>query len=145
LKTYILVIIVVCALVCFLLSLAFLLLKDTKKDQKSKEKPTIAKVEVMDLEDLIRSANNEKLNDLELKELAKIYIRTQKLGGRKAKELSDKTKRQLDFITSLSANPNASAKTISFLNTELKKNSMSFAKEIDTYEQIGIAKRKMRS
>lgn len=43
-----------------------------------------------------------------------------------------------------SADINASAQTVSYLNKELKKISGSYKKEIDAYEHMGLAKRKIK-
>ena len=58
--------------------------------------------------------------------------------------LDEKTKNKLEFVSALAANPKASPQTVSFLNQELKKISASYKKEIDAYEQMGLAKRKIK-
>ena len=72
-------------------------------------------------------------------------MQTHKLGSKTSKQLDEKTKHKLEFIAALASNVNASVENISFLNKELKKISNSYKKEIDAYEQMGLAKRKMKS
>ena len=98
-----------------------------------------------DLDKMIESAKNTRLDNNELKELIKLFVQTHKLGSKTSKQLDEKTKHKLEFIAALASNVNASVENISFLNKELKKISNSYKKEIDAYEQMGLARRKMKS
>ncbi len=79
---------------------------------------------------MIIAASDVKLTDIELKELAKLYVQTHKLGSKTSKELDEATKKKLEFVSALAANINASAQTVSYLNKELKKISGSYKKKL---------------
>lgn len=66
------------------------------------------------------------------------------MGSKTSKDLDEATKKKLEFVSSFASNANASATNVSFLNRELKKLSNSYKKEIDAYEQMGLAKRKIK-
>lgn len=93
---------------------------------------------------MIAAASDLKYSDRDLKELVKLFVQTHKLGSKTSKELDEKTKNKLEFVSALAANPKASPQTVSFLNQELKKISASYKKEIDAYEQMGLVKRKIK-
>ncbi|EFC32717.1 hypothetical protein C414_000230063 [Campylobacter jejuni subsp. jejuni 414] len=138
-------------LLLFLSIIAYLITSDGKKTTK-KQKINQTKQHVTektkkfdtDLDKMIIAASNIKLTDIELKELAKLYVQTHKLGSKTSKELDEATKKKLEFVSALAANANASAQTVSYLNKELKKISGSYKKEIDAYEHMGLAKRKIK-
>lgn len=71
-------------------------------------------------------------------------MQTHKLGLKTSKELDEATKKKLEFVSALAAKINASAQIVSYLNKELKKISGSCKKEIDAYEHMGLAKRKIK-
>ncbi|OCX43397.1 hypothetical protein A7X81_00330 [Campylobacter ornithocola] len=95
---------------------------------------------ISNIEDFISKANTAK-NSQEIQTLILQFLNSQKFGSNPK---DSATKRKLDFISAVSANANATPKNISFLNNELKKRYKALKKEIDAYEQIGLAKRKMR-
>lgn len=135
------------ALLLFLGLIAYLIISDDKKrnvKQKNTENTVQARKIDSDLNKMIVAASDLKYSDSDLKELAKLFVQTHKLGSKTSKELDEKTKNKLEFISALAANPKASPQTISFLNQELKKISASYKKEIDAYEQMGLAKRKIK-
>lgn len=119
--------------------------KKTIKKQKTSQKQHVAERLKFDtdLDKMIIAASDVKLTDIELKELAKLYVQTHKLGSKTSKELDEATKKKLEFVSALAANINASAQTVSYLNKELKKISGSY-KEIDAYEHMGLAKEKLK-
>lgn len=145
--------VIFCAALMLLLLLgmiAYLITNDGKKTikkQKTSQKQNVVektKKFDTDLDKMIIAASDVKLTDIELKELAKLYVQTHKLGSKTSKELDEATKKKLEFVSALGANINASAQTVSYLNKELKKISGSYKKEIDAYEHMGLAKRKIK-
>ncbi|HEB9307502.1 TPA: hypothetical protein RZK36_000298 [Campylobacter coli] len=135
------------ALLLFLGLIAYLIISDDKKrnvKQKNTENTVQARKIDSDLNKMIVAASDLKYSDSDLKELARLFVQTHKLGSKTSKELDEKTKNKLEFVSALAANPKASPQTISFLNQELKRISASYKKEIDAYEQIGLAKRKIK-
>lgn len=137
--------IVALVLLFFLGFLTLLILSEGKKPKKSNQAQKAKKTAInTDLDKMIESARSSNLSDSELRELAKVFIDTHKLGSKTSKELDEKTKRKLEFISAFASNANASVESMSFLNKELKKISNSYKKEIDAYEQMGLAKRKMK-
>lgn len=135
------------ALLLFLGLIAYLIISDDKKrnvKQKNTENTVQARKIDSNLNKMIVAASDLKYSDSDLKELAKLFVQTHKLGSKTSKELDEKTKNKLEFVSALAANPKASPQTISFLNQELKKISASYKKEIDAYEQMGLAKRKIK-
>ncbi|EAH7072129.1 hypothetical protein KJK44_000507 [Campylobacter upsaliensis] len=140
--------IVLCAAGVLLLIFAlisFLILGGREKTSKKIEKAVVFKKKFStDLEVMIVKAADTSLSDSELKELATLFIATHKLGSKTSKDLDEATKKKLEFVSSFASNANASATNVSFLNRELKKLSNSYKKEIDAYEQMGLAKRKIK-
>ncbi|HIF9853213.1 TPA: hypothetical protein ACX8B0_000200 [Campylobacter jejuni] len=138
------------ALLLFLGMIAYLITSDDKKTikkQKTRQKQHIAeKIKNFDtdLDKMITTASDTKLSDIELKELSKLYVQTHKLGTKTSKELDEITKKKLEFVAALASNSNASVQTLAYLNKELKKISGSYKKEIDAYEHMGLAKRKIK-
>lgn len=138
------------ALLLFLGMIAYLITSDGKKTikkQKTRQKQHIAeKIKNFDtdLDKMITTASDTKLSDIELKELSKLYVQTHKLGTKTSKELDEITKKKLEFVAALASNSNASVQTLAYLNKELKKISGSYKKEIDAYEHMGLAKRKIK-
>ncbi|KAA6225407.1 DUF3408 domain-containing protein [Campylobacter sp. LR291e] len=118
--------------------------KKSKKSKKKKEQAPPAKKFKSELNQMIEEAANRNNSDSELKQLAKLFLQKHKLGSKTSKTLDDETKNKLEFISALASNTRASAGTISFLNQELKRSSNSYRKEIDAYEQMGLAKRKIK-
>ncbi|TKX33172.1 hypothetical protein [Campylobacter aviculae] len=137
-------------LLLFLSLIAYLITSGDKKiSKKNKNTPSVKqkkakKVFDTDLDNMIATAADSNLTDSDLQELAKLYVATHKLGSKTSKELDDAVKKKLEFVSALASNMNASAQTVSFLNKELKKISGSYKKEIDAYEQMGLAKRKIK-
>lgn len=135
-------------LLAFLAVVAYLILSDGKKaSHKEASKPHSQPKSTgfsTELDKMIEAAKDTNLSDNELKELAKLFAQTHKLGSKTSKQLDEKTKHKLEFVSALASNANASVQTMSFLNRELKKISNSYKKEIDAYEQMGLAKRKMK-
>ncbi|HDZ5085000.1 TPA: hypothetical protein RTH03_000240 [Campylobacter jejuni] len=138
-------------LLLFLSIIAYLITSDGKKTAK-KQKTNQTKQHATektkkfdtDLDKMIIAASDATLTDIKLKELAKLYVQTHKLGSKTSKELDEATKKKLEFVSALAANANASAQTVGYLNKELKKISGSYKKEIDAYEHMGLAKRKIK-
>ncbi len=138
-------------LLLFLSLIAYLIMSDGKKNSKKRKTAQTKHQEIgkikkfdTDLDKMIATASDLNLKDVDLKELAKLYTQTHQLGSKTSKELDDTAKKKLEFVVALAANANASAQTVSFLNKELKKISPSYKKEIDAYEQMGLAKRKIK-
>ncbi|MBZ7939155.1 MULTISPECIES: hypothetical protein [Campylobacter] len=138
------------ALFLFLSLIAYLITSSGKKIPK-KDKDVAAvkqkkakRVFDTNLDNMIAAAADPNLSDSDLQELVKLYVATHKLGSKTSKELDDSAKKKLEFVASLASNMNASPQTVSLLNKELKKISASYKKEIDAYEQMGLAKRKIK-
>ncbi|TKX29905.1 hypothetical protein [Campylobacter estrildidarum] len=147
---FIIIFCVALALFLFLSLIAYLITSGGKKISK-KDKNTSAvkqkkakKVFNTDLDNMIATATDPNLSDSDLQELVKLYVATHKLGSKTSKELDNTTKKKLEFVSALASNMNASPQTVSLLNKELKKISASYKKEIDAYEQMGLAKRKIK-
>lgn len=140
--------VVLCAagvLLLFLSLIAYLILSDGKSSTPKAPAQNSKKYNFStDLDKMISAASDIKLDDKALKELAKLYTQTHKLGTKSGKDMDETSKKKLEFVSALASNVNASPQTISFLNKELKKLSSSFKKEIDAYEQMGLAKRKIK-
>ncbi len=142
-----LVLIAALILSCFLAVVVFLILSVNKKSVKkpSLKTQTKGKKFSTDLDAMIQAAKDTSLSHSELNELIKLFVKTHKLGSNTSKKLDEKTKHKLEFVSALASNLSASVENISFLNKELKKISNSYRKEIDAYEQMGLAKRKMKA
>ena len=108
--------------------------KDGVKEEKKGTK---------NLDTLINEAKTA--NEAELDELIKLFLKDQKLPPKNSSKLSADAKKKLGFITALTSNQNATAKHISFLNRELAKKYSAYKKDIDAYEQIGVANRNIRA
>ncbi len=122
----------------------YFIIKSSKKPINETEKVTKTKNEPKnDLEDLIKAAKEAK-DTSTLSKVVLAFIQTQSLGERGAGKLSEDAKKKLSFISTVCANKNADAKMISYLNLELGKKNPSFKREIDLYENMGLAKRRMR-
>ncbi|AJD02165.1 membrane protein [Campylobacter lari] len=128
------------ALVVVIILGILLVLFFTHKDKQPNKTSTIKATQISNIEDFISKANGAK-NSQEIQALILQFLNSQKFGSNPK---DSATKRKLDFISAISANANATPKNISFLNNELKKRYKALKKEIDAYEQIGLAKRKMR-
>ena len=143
------ILVVALFLLSFLAVVAYLILNEGKKYHKTSHSKPQTQIKnkkfSTDLDKMIESAKNTRLDNNELKELIKLFVQTHKLGSKTSKQLDEKTKHKLEFIAALASNVNASVENISFLNKELKKISNSYKKEIDAYEQMGLARRKMKS
>lgn len=126
----------------FLGSLVFLIINKEKKPKKQLKQGVKSKKISSDLDNMIIRAQDESLSENDFKELAMLYVQTHKLDSKTSKDL---TKKKLEFVSAFASNPKASPQVISFLNREFKKVSGSYAKEIDAYEQMGLAKRKIKS
>lgn len=125
--------------------MTFLILGGKEKAPKRAKNEVHPKKKIStDLDVMIAKAEDLSLSDKDLKELAAFFVATHKLGSKTSKDLDDKTKKKLEFVSSFASNANASAASVSFLNKELKKLSNSYKKEIDAYEQMGLAKRKLK-
>lgn len=140
--------IVLCAagILLFIFALmTFLILGGREKTSKKIEKVVVSRKKFStDLEEMIARAADVSLSDGDLRELAALFVATHKLGSKTSKNLDEATKKKLEFVSSFASNANASATNVSFLNGELKKLSNSYKKEIDAYEQMGLAKRKIK-
>ncbi|MCR6571277.1 hypothetical protein CINS5915_06380 [Campylobacter insulaenigrae] len=132
----ILIFILILAIVLGIVAIIFF----NRNDKNTKQQNLKPNISTSNIEDFISKANSAK-NSQAIHELILQFLNSQKLNTN-SKDKS--TKRKLDFVSAISANSNATPKNISFLNNELKKRYMSLKKEIDAYEQIGLAKRKMR-
>ncbi|AJD06624.1 hypothetical protein [Campylobacter lari] len=128
------------ALVVVIILGVLLVLFFTHKDKQPNKSNTTKAPKISNIEDFISKANGAK-NSQEIQALILQFLNSQKFGSNPK---DSATKRKLDFISAISANANATPKNISFLNNELKKRYKALKKEIDAYEQIGLAKRKMR-
>lgn len=129
----------------FLGILTYLIVNEGKKSQKQPKQGVKSKKISSDLDNMIVMAQDKSLNENDFKELATLYVKTHKLGSKTSKDLNEATKKKLEFVSAFASNPKASPQVISFLNRELKKVSNSYAKEIDAYEQMGLAKRKIKT
>ncbi|MFQ6341389.1 hypothetical protein [Campylobacter sp. VTCC 70190] len=134
-KLFLAIFCIALALLLFLSVIVYFILSD-KRDKKQ---ALLKQENLSDLESLISAAS--RASDEELKELVKLYLQDYKLGLKISANLDELTKKKLEFVSTLAANPQASAKTISYLNKELKQNSSSYKQEIDAYEYMGLAKR----
>lgn len=134
-KLFLAIFCIALALLLFLSAIVYFILSD-KRDKKQ---ALLKQENLSDLESLISAAS--RASDEELKELVKLYLQDYKLGLKISANLDELTKKKLEFVSTLAANPQASAKTISYLNKELKQNSSSYKQEIDAYEYMGLAKR----
>ncbi|AJC88039.1 hypothetical protein [Campylobacter insulaenigrae] len=132
----ILIFILILAIVLGIVAIIFF----NRNDKNTKQQNLKPNISTSNIEDFISKANSAK-NSQAIHELILQFLNSQKLNTN-SKDKSTKIK--LDFVSAISANSNATPKNISFLNNELKKRYMSLKKEIDAYEQIGLAKRKMR-
>lgn len=122
----------------------YFIIKSSKKPINEAEKVTKTKNEPKnDLEDLIKAAKEAK-DTSTLSKVVLAFIQTQSLGERGTGNLSEDAKKKLSFISAVCANKNADGKMISYLNLELGKKNPSFKREIDLYENMGLAKRRMR-
>ncbi|HEC1746662.1 TPA: hypothetical protein R1699_001020 [Campylobacter lari] len=128
------------ALVVVIILGVLLVLFFTHKDKQPNKSNAAKAPKISNIEDFISKANGVK-NSQEIQALILQFLNSQKFGSNPK---DSATKRKLDFISAISANANATPKNISFLNNELKKRYKALKKEIDAYEQIGLAKRKMR-
>ncbi|MCV3431847.1 hypothetical protein L8W59_07835 [Campylobacter lari] len=128
------------ALVVVIILGVLLVLFFTHKDKQPNKSNATKAPKISNIEDFISKANGAK-NSQEIQALILQFLNSQKFGSNPKDSV---TKRKLDFISAISANANATPKNISFLNNELKKRYKALKKEIDAYEQIGLAKRKMR-
>ncbi len=71
--------------------------KKQLKKQKTSQKQHVAektKKFDTDLDKMIIAASDVKLTDIELKELAKLYVQTHKLGSKTSKELDEAAKKE---------------------------------------------------
>ncbi|MCV3377727.1 hypothetical protein [Campylobacter sp. IFREMER_LSEM_CL2194] len=128
------------ALVIVIILGILLVLFFTHKDKNTNKSNITKTPKIINIEDFISKANDAK-NSQEIQALILQFLNSQKLGSNPKDSAA---KRKLDFISAISANANATPKNISFLNNELKKRYKTLKNEIDAYEQIGLAKRKMR-
>lgn len=106
-------------------------------ESKTSNKPKNA------LEDLIKAAKSAN-SSASLNKVVLAFIQTQSLEARSGLELSEDAKKKLGFISAVCANKCAEAKIIAFLNHELGKRYPSYRREIDLYENLGLAKRRMK-
>ncbi|TEY03571.1 hypothetical protein [Campylobacter sp. US33a] len=140
----VLIFILILAIALVIACVVALILLHKNRDLVKKSQKTQQKNEILNLEALKSALENTRLNSQQLQEFAIMFINTQKFDKKKSKQLSQAMKEKLDFIALFAAHPNASAKNISFLNRELNKRYGIYKSEIDGYEQMGLAKRKMR-
>lgn len=137
-----LVIVAIAFILLFVLAIILVLFTLSKSKTSANVKHSGTK-KALNLEQMLARLNDPSLNLNALHELALAFINTQKLPF-KGKALSADAKKKLDFVTLFALHQNTNAKEISFLNRELSKRYSSYKKEIDAYEQMGLAKRKMR-
>lgn len=95
------------------------------------------------LDDLIKAAKNAN-STTSLNKVVLAFIQSQSFEDRVGIEISEDTKKKLGFISAVCANKCAEAKIIAFLNHELAKRYPSYRREIDLYENLGLAKRRMK-
>ncbi|CAM4183103.1 hypothetical protein [Campylobacter armoricus] len=133
-------IVLIIALVIIIILGILLVLFFTHKNANTKTAINNANSSIKNIEDFISKANSAKSSQ-EIQALILQFLNSQKFGSNPK---DSATRRKFDFISAISANSNATPKNISFLNNELKKRYKSLKKEFDAYEQIGLAKRKMR-
>lgn len=94
------------------------------------------------LDQLISLAGKES-NTKKIEELINIFVSTQTFVP-KTNPISPDAKKKLSFIEALVLNKNINAKLVVKLSKDLKQKYPSYAKDIESTEQIAIAKRKMR-
>lgn len=144
-KHWLIVIIAAFVLFIFFSILTYLILNDgSKKHQENKKSQTSGRKFDTSLEKMIATATDANLSEQELKELALLFVKTHKLGSKTSKDLSEDAKKKLEFVSAFASNNKSTPNLVSFLNRELKKISASYKKEIDAYEQMGLAKRKIK-
>lgn len=133
--------IVIIAIVLFITILSILIILIII-DQNNQKESIVDKNKIpKDLDSMIKMAKDRSVKESILKELAIVFINTQKLTEKKAKEADEQTKHKLNFISALASNTNTSPKLVSFLNNELCKRYPSYKTEINTYEKMGLARR----
>lgn len=106
-------------------------------ESKTSNKPTNA------LDDLIKAAKSAN-SSASLNKVVLAFIQTQSLEAKTTGPLSEDAKKKLGFISAVCANKCAEARIIAFLNHELGKRYPSYRREIDLYENLGLAKRRMK-
>lgn len=121
-----------------ILIVVFFINKEKKLHKEQQSKGNANKIN--NINDFISKAESA-INASQIQELILQFLNSQKLSNNAN---NSDTKRKLEFVSSISANANSSPKNISFLSNELKKRYKTLKKEIDAYEQMGLAKRKMR-
>ncbi len=146
-KSSLLIFLIIALFIIIILGIIIIIFFINKDKNISKTSPITTPIKsnntmgkINDIEEFISKADNAK-NAQELHELILQFLNSQKFNSNPK---DSATKRKLDFVSAISANANASPKNISFLNNELKKRYKTLKKEIDAYEQVGLAKRKMR-
>lgn len=140
-----LIIIAVACVLLFVLAIVIVIFLNSSKDHKVVSVAASKSLNVgqMTLEQMLAKLSDPHLSIKDLHDLALHFINTQKLPS-KSNSLSPDAKHKLDFVTLFALHPNNNAKEITFLNKELIKHYPSYEREIDAYEQMGLAKRKMR-
>ena len=137
-----LIVVAIAVILLFILAIILVIFTLSRSKTSSNLKPAGVK-KPLSLDQMLAKLNDPSLSLNSLHELALAFINTQKLPF-KSKNLSADAKKKLDFVTLFALHQNTNAKEISFLNRELSKRYSSYKKEIDAYEQMGLAKRKMR-
>lgn len=142
-KENVLIIIGVFVFIVIIAWVFYFIFKSTGAKEVSTKSVKKAKKQSNTLEDLIKAAKEAtSLNDLN--KIVLIFLQTQQLEKRQNTGLSEDSKKKLSFISAVCSNPLADAKIIAFLNLELGKKYPSYKIEIDLYENLGLAKRRMR-
>lgn len=123
----------------------FFIIKSSKgKEINQKTEQTAKKQENTNaLDDLIKAAKSAN-SSASLNKIVLAFLQSQSLEARTSTLLSEDAKKKLGFISAVCANKYAEAKIIAFLNHELGKKYPSYKREIDLYENLGLAKRRMK-
>lgn len=125
------------AVIIFILVIFVILLKSFKNNKKTISVKKKEKTLVDLINDAKKSTSTDELNKIVLYFLQNYTFNVKNSNNNDAKLM-------LEFLSSVCANNKSNAKMISFLSTELSKKNPSYAREIDIYEKMGIAKRKFK-
>ncbi|MBT0883361.1 hypothetical protein AVBRAN9334_01265 [Campylobacter sp. RM9334] len=140
---------IIVGVVAFLVIIAlvfYFIIKSSKNKENqilTQEKQEVVK-KVNALDDLIKAAKSAK-TPAALNKVVLAFLQSQSLENRTSlTTLSEDAKKKLGFISVVCANKCAEAKLIAFLNHELGKKYPSYKREIDLYENLGLARRRMK-
>ena len=94
------------------------------------------------LDDLLAVANDPGTSKNKLFAILRTFSSNFRLPPKKDGVAPEEAKEYLNFILAIASHKNADAKLIAFMTNELKKKNPEYAREIDAYEQKGMAQAK---